>query len=55
MSKKSDAMLAFIQIYDKSRKKEQETVKSFMKELNKIKSICGTEWCKMYNQKLFNT
>ena len=38
MSKKSDAMLAFISIYDKSRKppKEQETVKSLIKELNKI-------------------
>lgn len=23
--------------------------------LNKIKSIYGTEWCNMYNQKLFNT
>jgi hypothetical protein len=40
MSKKSEAMQAFISIYDKSRKppKEQETVKSFLKELNKIKN-----------------
>ena len=47
MSKKSDAMQAFIQIYDKSRKppKEQETVKSLIKELNKI----NNKWVKWAN------
>ena len=48
MSKKSEAMQAFISIYDKSRKppKEQETVKSKMVEIEKDYKYIrdGTSW-----------